>query len=549
MTEIYQPGVYRFIDLADVPHNYIGAANESVTVNSGATGLIFASSSGGGVTSVSGTTGQIDVANGTTTPVISIDTGYVGQTSITILGTIGSGLWQGTAIAPAYMTTMTATVGGAVPTPPNNITTFLRGDGTFATPAGGSPAGSTGYIQFNNSGSFAADSNLFWDNTNKILGIGTSTPSRTLDVVGTTSSTVPNVLNILGGIGIAGTTGGQAVSITTGIGKTWIPSSKTVGRGGNISLSSAAGGDLNDNTITGIQTAGGGGAFILSAASGGNLTDTPNSASVTLKGGLGGGYTIQSGPGGDASLLDLTNTTGGDAGSLQFIAQGGGASQSQSIVIGGKGGAMSFSLFSGGSVVAGSGATSATGGNTGDYSVTIGNAGSVTRSGTQNSTAISKGGNSGSYIVNFGNGGGSTILASAGTSTGGNAGNGIWTGANGGSVGGTGTTRTGGNGTGYSFITGKGGTGTTANGTDGDFTIKDGYGNTVLTAKGNNTSETIFGGAARLKGYTVATLPTGNQGDTAFVTDALAPSFLSIIVGGGTVVTPVFYNGTNWVGY
>ena len=32
---------------------------------------------------------------------------------------------------------MTASVGGLVPTPPNNTTTFLRGDGTFATPAGG----------------------------------------------------------------------------------------------------------------------------------------------------------------------------------------------------------------------------------------------------------------------------------------------------------------------------------------------------------------------------------------------------------------------------
>jgi hypothetical protein len=32
---------------------------------------------------------------------------------------------------------MTSTVGGAVPTPPNNTTTFLRGDGTFAIPAGG----------------------------------------------------------------------------------------------------------------------------------------------------------------------------------------------------------------------------------------------------------------------------------------------------------------------------------------------------------------------------------------------------------------------------
>jgi len=51
------------------------------------------------------------------------------------------------------------------------------------------------------------------------------------------------------------------------------------------------------------------------------------------------------------------------------------------------------------------------------------------------------------------------------------------------------------------------------------------------------------------KGYTVATLPTGVQGMTAFVTDALAPTFLATIVGGGAIVTPVFYNGTNWIGY
>lgn len=44
----------------------------------------------------------------------------------------------GTATAPIVNApTMTATVGGAVPTPPNNTTTFLRGDGTFAAPAGG----------------------------------------------------------------------------------------------------------------------------------------------------------------------------------------------------------------------------------------------------------------------------------------------------------------------------------------------------------------------------------------------------------------------------
>lgn len=50
-----------------------------------------------------------------------------------------------------------------------------------------------------------------------------------------------------------------------------------------------------------------------------------------------------------------------------------------------------------------------------------------------------------------------------------------------------------------------------------------------------------------LKGYTVATLPAGVTGQVAYVTDALAPSFLVTIVGGGAVTTPVFYNGTNWV--
>lgn len=51
----------------------------------------------------------------------------------------------------------------------------------------------------------------------------------------------------------------------------------------------------------------------------------------------------------------------------------------------------------------------------------------------------------------------------------------------------------------------------------------------------------------KLKNYTVSTLPAGTQGDTAFVTDALAPTYMATVVGGGTVVTPVFYNGTAWV--
>jgi len=46
------------------------------------------------------------------------------------------------------------------------------------------PAGSTGQVQFNASGSFGAESNLFWDASNKRLGLGNSSPDYTLDVAG-----------------------------------------------------------------------------------------------------------------------------------------------------------------------------------------------------------------------------------------------------------------------------------------------------------------------------------------------------------------------------
>ncbi|MCD6340372.1 MAG: tail fiber domain-containing protein, partial [Desulfurococcales archaeon] len=48
---------------------------------------------------------------------------------------------------------------------------------------GATPAGSTGYIQFNDSGALGADSNLFWDNTNKRLGIGTTSPGAELEIM------------------------------------------------------------------------------------------------------------------------------------------------------------------------------------------------------------------------------------------------------------------------------------------------------------------------------------------------------------------------------
>lgn len=53
----------------------------------------------------------------------------------------------------------------------------------------------------------------------------------------------------------------------------------------------------------------------------------------------------------------------------------------------------------------------------------------------------------------------------------------------------------------------------------------------------------------KLPTYTVATLPaaaTAGAGATAYVTDALAPTFLTAVVGGGAIPTTVFSDGTSW---
>lgn len=68
------------------------------------------------------------------------------------------------------------------------------------------------------------------------------------------------------------------------------------------------------------------------------------------------------------------------------------------------------------------------------------------------------------------------------------------------------------------------------------------------TFTGTVTAPTIVSTTIiRLKGYTVATLPAGVQGDRAFVTDATNPTYLGALTGGGTVTCPVFFNGTAWV--
>jgi len=92
---------------------------------------------------------------------------------------------------------------------------------------------------------------------------------------------------------------------------------------------------------------------------------------------------------------------------------------------------------------------------------------------------------------------------------------------------------------------------TTWVGTDRIFNVGNGTGSTVsqrsdaLTVYKNGHTE--IGGTVKTKEYTVATLPSGEQGMRAHVTDANATTFYSTVAGGGANVVPVFYNGSDWV--
>ena len=89
--------------------------------------------------------------------------------------------------APDNVTTYTLKLPTTTGTNGQAIVTDGSGNLSFATVTTNA-AGSTGQVQFNNANAFAASSNLFWDNTNSRLGVGTSSPTAPLHVVGGTYS-------------------------------------------------------------------------------------------------------------------------------------------------------------------------------------------------------------------------------------------------------------------------------------------------------------------------------------------------------------------------
>jgi hypothetical protein len=92
----------------------IGAPGQVLTVVGGLPSWQTPSGGGGGgsgtVTNVTGTAGRITVGTGTTTPVIDISIGYIGQNTITTVGIISTGVWEGAIIQPAFGGTGLSTI-------------------------------------------------------------------------------------------------------------------------------------------------------------------------------------------------------------------------------------------------------------------------------------------------------------------------------------------------------------------------------------------------------------------------------------------------------
>lgn len=85
-----------------------GTTSKTLTVPLDAT----VSGTNTGDQTTSGTSNRISVTNGSTNPTVDISASYVGQSSITTLGTITTGVWNGTAIANANLANSAVTVNG-----------------------------------------------------------------------------------------------------------------------------------------------------------------------------------------------------------------------------------------------------------------------------------------------------------------------------------------------------------------------------------------------------------------------------------------------------
>jgi len=342
--------------------------------------------------------------------------------------------FDGTAVVGHFVTISSTTAGdchdaGATrSTTAQTIGRVLTG-GTTATVAlglngvgGGAASGSTGYVQFNNSGAFLGTSNLFWDNTNNRLGIGSAIPTVGLDLsqktdaialpIGTTGTRPTCSVGVNGALRYNST----IPAVEACVNGAWV----SVGAGGGQLLGSYSSGTaVTNNSVVFTGAAGSAPSF-----SGTTLTLASNTAYITVEvwgGGGGGGGSGNGGGGGNGgSSCFGTNSTacttpavqaaggnnGSSPGSAGTPCNGAGAGSGGSVTSGdvsiaGQGGGVGEGIASGSYSGGGGQGGGAPGGGGGSRSSGAGSAG-----GTGNAFGGGGAGGGGSSTCGGGGGGG-----------------------------------------------------------------------------------------------------------------------------------------------
>jgi Pectate lyase superfamily protein len=170
-------GVLSTAGATSIVEGYINASRQLTVTN-----ILY---NGSTIANPMTTLGDIIYENSTPAP-----TRLAGNTAATLdfLSQIGNGsisaapIWKTPTQVTAALNVFTSSLQGLVPASGGGTTTFLRADGTFATPAGGgsgTPGGSTTDMQFNSGGTFAGSNNNVWDSVNFIQTVTTPTTVNT----------------------------------------------------------------------------------------------------------------------------------------------------------------------------------------------------------------------------------------------------------------------------------------------------------------------------------------------------------------------------------
>lgn len=168
---------FRALVAADIPTLNQNTTGSAATLTTGRTigmtgDVTWTSASFNGSADVTGTA---TIGNGVVTLAKQADVA-----TARIMGRVTAGTGSQEALTGTQATTLldtfTSALKGLVPASGGGTANFLRADGTWAAPAGGSgsPGGSTTQIQFNDAGAFAGDADLTWDKTNNVLGLNGS---------------------------------------------------------------------------------------------------------------------------------------------------------------------------------------------------------------------------------------------------------------------------------------------------------------------------------------------------------------------------------------